>query len=182
MPTLAAAGPAHGFWRLVPAWRRAALVWLAVATALALAACAAPTRASLGQPHWSGRLALQVAGETAQSFSAAFDLRGSPREGALELFTPLGSTAALIEWNPAGARLRAPGQPTREAASLPALVREATGADLPLAALFDWLDGQPTRAEGWQADLSQRAQGRLRAQRLALPQADLRVVLQETPP
>ena len=142
-----------------------------------LAGCAAPARAPVDGARWSGRLALQVEGDAQQSFSAGFDLRGSPREGQLELTTPLGSIAALLQWAPGRARLWAPGQPERSAASLDDLVSQATGAPLPVAVLFDWLDGIPTAAQGWQADLSQRPQGRLRARKLTTPAADLRLVL-----
>jgi outer membrane lipoprotein LolB len=128
--------------------------------------------------YWSGRLALQVPDEPQQSFSASFELRGSAQQGELSLFTPLGSTAALLRWAPGLATLRSDGQPERKFPSLDTLVSEATGAAIPVAALFDWLAGVPTAVAGWQADLSQRAQGRLRARRLppAAP-ADLRVVL-----
>lgn len=144
-----------------------------------LAGCAAPARAPVTGARWSGRLALQVEGDAQSSFSAGFDLRGSPREGELELTTPLGSVAALLQWSPGRARLWAPGQPDRSAGSLDELVTQATGAPLPVAALFDWLDGIPTPADGWQADLSQREQGRLRARRLTAPAADLRLVLEQ---
>jgi outer membrane lipoprotein LolB len=55
---------------------------------------------------------------------------------------------------------------------------EATGSAIPVAALFDWLEGRNTAVPGWQADLSELGQGRLRAQRMQPPPAaDLRVVL-----
>lgn len=139
--------------------------------------CAAPARGLLAGGRWSGRLALQVEGDAQRSFTAGFDLRGSPSEGELELTTPVGSTAALLRWAPGSARLWTPGQPERHAASLDALVAEGVGAPLPVAALFDWLAGIATEAEGWQADLSQRDQGRLRARKLTAPAADLRLVL-----
>lgn len=144
-----------------------------------LAGCAAPARAPVAGARWSGRLALQVEGDTERSFSAGFDLRGTPLEGELELTTPLGSIAALLQWAPGSARLSAPGQPERTAASLDDLVAQATGAPLPVAALFDWLAGRPTPAEGWQADLSQRPAGRLRARKLTAPAADLRLVIEQ---
>lgn len=158
---------------------------LALAALALVGGCATPRRVdeSLREAgrYWSGRLALQVPDEPQQSFSAAFELRGSAREGELSLFTPLGSTAALLRWAPGQATLRSDGQPPREFPSLESLVREAVGADLPVAALFDWLVGIPTAVAGWQADLSQRDQGRLRARRLTpTPQADLRVVLDPT--
>lgn len=143
-----------------------------------LAGCAAPDRGPVAGARWSGRLALQVEGDAQRSFSAGFDLRGSAQEGELELTTPLGGMAALLQWAPGSASLWTPGQPTRSAASLDELVTQAAGAPLPVAALFDWLGGIATAAEGWQADLSQRPQGRLRARKLSAPAADLRLVLE----
>lgn len=150
-----------------------------VALATQLAGCALPARAPTTGPRWSGRLALTVEGQASQSFTAGFDLSGSPQEGELELFTPLGGTAALLRWAPGNARLLSPGRPDRTAPSLEALLVEATGTALPVAALFDWLAGIPTTVEGWQADLSHRADGRLQARRLTNPQADLRLVLEQ---
>lgn len=153
----------------------AAAAW---APALVLTGCAlTPPAPPADGPRWSGRLALQVQGQADGGFTASFDLRGSARTGELELFTPLGGTAALLQWAPGRARLRAPGQPEREASSLDELVVQATGTSLPVAALFDWLAGTPSAAEGWQVDLSGRPEGRLRARRLAVPAADLRILL-----
>ena len=150
--------------------------------ALLAAGCAAPPRrASEAEPRWSGRLSVQVQGERGQSFSAGFDLRGSAQAGDLELRTPLGQTAAVLQWSPQGARLQAPGQAERRAASLDELILQVMGTPVPVAALFDWLAGTPTATQGWQADLSRRAQGRLHARRLASPAADLRLVLEEQP-
>ena len=157
------------------AWAR----WL-LAFAVALAAgCASPPR--LTSPTdagpWSGRLALQVEDNQSQSFSAAFELKGSARSGELALFTPIGGTMAVLAWAPDSATLRTNGQ-TRNFESVDSLVAHATGAAIPIGALFDWLRGIDTPVAGWQADLSLLGQGRLRAQRLEPPpQADLRVVL-----
>lgn len=53
-----------------------------------------------------------------------------------------------------------------------------TGSVLPIAALFDWLNGQPVSAQGWEADLSRLPEGRLVATRVVpLPSAVLRVIL-----
>lgn len=126
---------------------------------------------------WSGRLALQVEDNQSQSFSAGFELRGSARAGELTLYNPLGGTLAALTWEPGSATLRSNGQ-TRESSSVDSLVAHATGSPIPVAALFDWLRGANTPVPGWQADLSQLPQGRLRAQRLQPPPpADLRVVL-----
>jgi outer membrane lipoprotein LolB len=126
---------------------------------------------------WSGRLALQVQDQPGQSFSAGFELRGRAAAGELTLLNPLGGVVAQLGWAPGTATLQANGQ-TRQFESLDALVAAATGSSIPVAALFDWLAGVNTPVAGWQPDLSQLPQGRLRAQRLEPPPAaDLRVVL-----
>lgn len=134
--------------------------------------------AALPASQWSGRLALQVEGGAPGSFAAGFELRGRPEAGELLILTPLGSTAARLEWSPGQARLFAGGQ-VREAASVDALAQEVTGAPLPVAALFDWLAGTATPIAGWQADLSELREGRLAARRDSPPPvARLRLVLE----
>ena len=132
-----------------------------------------------GTPFWSGRLALQVEGSSAQSFSAGFELKGSTQSGELNLFNPLGGTVARMAWQPGNATLFARGE-TRQFDSLAALVEQATGAPLPVAALFDWLRGDNTAIPGWQADLSHLDDGRLSAVRSQpQPTATLRVVIDQ---
>lgn len=156
--------------------------WCAVlAAALLVAGCAAPQRppAAAGEQLWNGRLALTVEGQADRSFSAGFELRGAPQAGELTLFNPLGGTVAVLSWAPGSATLRANGE-TRQFASVEALAQEATGAPLPIASLFDWLAGRATPVPGWQADVSQVAEGRLRARRTdPPPPADLRVVFSD---
>ena len=148
--------------------------------ALLLAGCATPAPTAQGlEPHWSGRLAVQVDGEPRQSFSAGFDLRGSARAGELELRGPLGQTVARLRWNAQGARLQAPGHGEREAATLDDLIVQVVGTSVPVAALFDWLAGRPTAVDGWRADLSRQSSGRLQARREAPPATDLRLVLEQ---
>jgi outer membrane lipoprotein LolB len=151
----------------------------AVACALLLAACAAPrTPTAPGVQTWNGRLALNVEGRASQSFSAGFELKGAPETGELTLTNPLGGTAAILSWAPGRATLQSGGS-TRQFASLEALAQEATGAPIPVAALFDWLAGRATAVEGWEVDVSQVADGRLRAHRSAPPPpADLRIVFE----
>ncbi len=162
----------------VAALRRAAVL----AAALILAACATPPKpagpVSAESGPWSGRLALQVEDNQRQSFSAGFQLQGTAGAGELTLFNPLGGILAVLGWAPGSATLRANGE-IQAFPSVEALVAHATGAAIPLAALFDWLRGTDTPVAGWKTDLSQLAQGRLRAQRLQPPPlADLRVVLE----
>ena len=84
----------------------------------------------------------------------------------------------MLAWTPGTATLRANGN-TRQFPSLEDLAQEATGAPLPVAALFDWLAGKATPIAGWQADVTQVAEGRLRARRSEPPPpADLRVLFE----
>lgn len=127
---------------------------------------------------WSGRLALQVDGSETQSFSATFELRGRAEAGELSLFSPLGSTLAVLQWSPGSATLRN-GNDQRSFGSLDALAAQVTGTAIPIAALFDWLAGTPTPVPGWQPDLRQHDEGRISARRTdPLPTATLRVVFE----
>jgi outer membrane lipoprotein LolB len=163
---------------------RAALARWSLAGAVVLAAgCAIPPKAPPGADRaagpWSGRLALQVEGNQRQSFSASFELKGTPDTGELALHNPLGGTVAVLAWAPGSAKLRTSGQ-VRDFDSVDALVTHATGAAIPVAALFDWLRGVDTPVRGWRTDLSLLGQGRLRAERFEPPpRADLRVILDQ---
>lgn len=151
----------------------------ALGLALLLGACSTPPRAvEPGGSAWTGRLAVRVDSEPPQSFSAGFDLRGHPQAGELQLNSPLGNSLATVVWTPAGAELRQGEQITRRG-SLDELTTELGGTALPVAALFDWLKGQPTDSTGWQADLSRHSEGRVSARRLhPAPAAELRIVFQ----
>ncbi len=152
----------------------------ALALAALLGACTTPPRLPPppGEEAWNGRLALQIDSQPPQSFSAGFDLRGTPSAGELQLTSPLGNTLAMVVWNRDGAELRQGGQVTRRG-SLDELTTELSGTAVPVAALFDWLRGQPGQAPGWLADLTRHADGRLTARRTEPPPtAELRVVFQ----
>ena len=162
--------------------RPLALAALLLAPALALLqACAvapAPADAAAQPNQWSGRLGLLVASEPPQSFHAGFQLSGNAQAGELSLNSPLGSTLAVMQWQPGQTVLRQ-GEQTRRYDSLEALAQEVTGAAIPVRALFGWLNGMPQAVEGWEADLSRLPDGRLVARRLMpLPTAELRVVLE----
>ena len=150
-----------------------------VFAALLLAACAqVPRTQEVEGPLRTGRLAMSVQDQPGQSFSAAFELRGTAQAGELTLFTPVGGTAAVLRWDGRQATLEQPGREPQRFDSVDEMVRQATGAPVPLAALFDWLAGVPTAVPGWEPDLAQLGEGRLRARRVEPPpQADLRVVL-----
>lgn len=157
-----------------------ALLWL-------LTACAVPpvaqTADSVAVAAWRGRLALRVeaiaAASEAQSVAAAFELSGTPQQGELTLYTPLGSTAAQLDWTAQSAVLRRDGE-VRHFASLADLIGFTLGTQIPVAALFAWLAGEPVSAAGWSADLSRHAAGHILARRLApAPAAEIRLVLEK---
>jgi outer membrane lipoprotein LolB len=109
--------------------------------------------------------------------TAGFELRGSPSHGELQLFSPLGNTLAILTWTPSTASLRHEAQ-EQTSGSLDDLVSQATGAEIPVRALFDWLSGMPAEVAGWQADLSQLPEGRLQVRRITpAPTVDLRLKL-----
>lgn len=144
-----------------------------------LSACATPAPAPQdGEVLWSGRLSLQVDSTPPQSFSSAFDLRGAPSAGELQLTSPLGNTLATVVWTAQSAELRQGSRVTRRG-SLDELTTELSGTAVPVTALFGWLRGEQGDAPGWQADLSRQAEGRITARRAApLPAAELRIVFQ----
>jgi outer membrane lipoprotein LolB len=160
--------------------RRAFGAW-AFAAALVLAGCATPPRTEkpAGQANlWSGRLALQVEGNQSQSFAAGFELKGDANIGELTLSNPLGGIMAAMTWSPGSATLRSNGK-TQQFDSVDALVAGATGSPIPVAALFDWLQGKNTSVAGWEANLSLLPQGRISARRTQPePAADLRIALE----
>ena len=136
------------------------------------------TQAEQAVPFWHGRLALRFDNPEKPSFFANFELTGHDQTGELNLFGPLGNTVASLRWTPQGAVLISNGE-SRQFESLDALATEATGAAIPITALFQWLHGQNTVVAGWQADLSQLAQGRLQARRVQPePAAELRIILE----
>jgi outer membrane lipoprotein LolB len=155
-------------------------VWLAL---LFLVGCASMSghKPALGaaQSHWQGRLALKVHSTPAQAFAADFDLQGNAEAGTLSFFTPLGGTAARLQWDADGAQLQTTGAP-QHFESLDALTLHITGAPLPVASLFAWLHGLEPDTPGWQADLRELSTGRLLAQRLPpeVP-AELKITLDQ---
>ena len=160
--------------------RIARSLWLLLFLAC-VAGCAstlpATTPIDAAAPHWQGRLLVKVTGPQPSSFSSSFELRGSATTGQLELSNVLGNVLARIVWAPGSASLHSSGAP-QHFDGLDALTLKIVGAELPVAHLFDWLQGQPRAADGWQLDLSAQDQGRILAHRnTPLPEVDLRIVL-----
>lgn len=154
------------------------MAWWIVLCLLWLVGCTqAAHRTAADEGTWSGRIALQVEGQASQSFSAMFELQGNAKDGGLVLLSPLGNRIAQLSWNSGHAQLLS-GPDTRSSESLEALLQDVTGTQIPVAALFDWLNGIQTTAPDWQADLSSLADGRLVARRNhPAPPATLRIVL-----
>lgn len=168
----------------------AALVLLLLV--LLLAGCSAPvisaparTTDTAAHNIWNGRMGLLIdapdnpaGGYGEQSFSASFELQGTPQQGSLSLFSPLGAKVAQLEWQPGTAWL-SQGEQIFESSSLQELVQRSLGTDVPVEALFQWLQGRATPVAGWHVNLSQYAQGRITAERhTPLPHAKLRLVLE----
>jgi len=169
--------------------RRQCVVALAWGAVLALGACASPaplrpqapdatsTQASPEATHWSGRLALTIESDPVQHFSANFELWGNADQGSLSLSSPLGQQLALAQWDAQQALLQHNGRSTAYP-NMDELSAALTGVALPLRPLFAWLRGQAAELEGWQADLSRHAQGRLQARRWQpAPAVELRLIL-----
>ena len=163
-------------------WGLAGLrLWFLFAIFL-IAGCATATRPSGAfdaNNHWQGRIAIKVLSSPPQAFSSDFELDGQGDAGTLALLSPLGNTVAQMQWAPGLAQLRHAGE-VRNFESLSALAQQATGTELPVAALFDWLRGTATPAPGWDADLSQLPEGRLQARRSAdsAPAVELKILLE----
>lgn len=129
--------------------------------------------------QFAGRIGLQIQSDPPQAFFAGFELKGNADRGDLTLISPIGSVIGMMRWSP-GEALLENGRDVRHFTSVDALLQETTGAPIPVAALFDWLDGKSTTMNGWTADLTQRITGRITAKRTApQPQMDLRIVLDQ---
>lgn len=163
------------------------LFWLAsFLFSFFIASCASHKSAGdingLNIEAWSGRISVRTTGagfQTPQQFSAGFVLTGSATKGELSLDTPLGTTLAKARWAPGMAELTQGGN-TQAYASIDDMTTALTGEPLPLAALFQWLQGEASAVNGWTPNLTQHAQGRISATRQQ-PSGDtlIRVVLDQ---
>ncbi len=160
--------------------------WLALLVSALMAGCAAPSRTAkplsteqASSPEWQGRISVQVQGDNPSSMSASFFLRGDAKSGELDLYSPLGTTLGALQWTPQLVQL-SDGSKHQYFNSLAELTEKATGAALPIDAIFGWLQGRDAQASGWQADLSGVSQGSLSARRTApAPEVTLRIKLDQ---
>jgi outer membrane lipoprotein LolB len=163
--------------------------------ALLISGCA--TRPA--QPaDFRGRLALRIEGDAERSFSADFELQGSPDSGRLVLSTALGLRLAEARWSRLEAVLDTGNGSPQSFTDLEAMTREIFGETVPVSALFDWLRGRPwpkapSRALpapetgfsqiGWSVLLERFADGQLVARRDRLsPPLSLRIRLDSPSP
>lgn len=158
----------------------------------ALAGCA-----SLQTPHaegmqvLTGRLSVRVESDPVRALSAAFELSGNAREGAMALTSPLGNTLAQARWKPNDVMLETPGSQQRYP-DLDTMAERALGERVPLAALFDWLRGRPWSGAssealsngeagfsqlGWRVGLGRYTEGWVEARRDAPPAVTMRARL-----
>ena len=112
-----------------------------------LGACTLPPQPPR-DAFWQGRMSLTVHQTPVQHVSAAFELEGNAIEGELTLFSPLGHASLVLRWSPGLAQWLQNGQ-TRNFANLSEMTQAATGTDLPLTALFEWLAGRDLAVPGW---------------------------------
>lgn len=139
-----------------------------------------------GQFYFSGRIAVSVSADPnipnskADSWSANFELSGSPQEGSLRLATPVGTTVAHVEWSADHAMVQT-NEETLMFANLDELTRSYFNQNIPIAALFDWLAGKPTQQDvpGWEVDLKRASNHIIKAEKNAAnaPKIKLRAVV-----
>ena len=160
--------------------------WLALLIGALLAGCATPNRTAkhlsaeqANTPEWQGRISVQVQGDNPTSMSASFLLHGDAKNGELDLYSPLGTTLGALQWTPQLVQLSDGGK-HQYFTSLAELTEKATGAALPIEAIFGWLQGSDVQAAGWLADLSAAPQGSITARRTApAPEVTLRIKLDQ---
>jgi len=154
--------------------------WLVVCCLSLLTACANfnSLHDKTMQDSWQGRVAVNIASDPAQAFSAHFALQGSASEGVLTLTSMLGTREATLRWSAHAAALQTP-QELRQFESADAMLMHILGTPLPLATLFGWLQGERVPGPGWDVDLLNLAAGRIRARRLAPdPAAEIKIILE----
>jgi outer membrane lipoprotein LolB len=144
-----------------------------------LSACSTAPRQAIdaSTQTWQGRMGVLIETQPKQQMSATFALEGSAQAGQLDLFTPLGTTTATLQWSPTTANWLHDGR-VDDFEDLPSLLQKVMGTDLPLDDLFHWMHGQATHADGWQVDLSNFEQGKIKAVReTPEPRVTLRIQL-----
>ena len=157
-----------------------------------LGACAAPTpprtpSVNHGFMGVSGKISVRIDSfndRPPQSVVALFDLQiTNGQSGQLELSSPLGTMMGRASWGPDQVRLYTP-HTERIYPHLAALSQDLLGENVPIEALFDWLNGRPwpmaasspLPAPGrgfnqldWLVKLDRESEGLILAERLSAP-------------
>jgi outer membrane lipoprotein LolB len=165
--------------------------WLSLGLALLvlLTACSTAPRHVAVDPtnpdaigHWEGRLNLRVAKNPPEQFSTSFEMTGRPEQGQLSLLSPLGTTMAMVRWNPQGASLQQ-GSDVQNFTSMDELTLRLSGAALPLPQLMAWLDRTGPPVQGWQINAQALKSGRrvMAERQQPLPALQLTVLLDPNP-
>jgi len=132
--------------------------------------------------HWEGRLTLRIEKNPPEQFSTSFEMTGRPEQGQLSLLSPLGTTMAMVRWNPQGANLLQ-GSEVQSFASMDELTLRLTGAALPLPQLMAWLDRTGPPVNGWQINAQALKSGRrvMAERQQPMPALQLTVLLDPNP-
>lgn len=95
---------------------------------------------------YSGKLNLQTIadGKNKKSMTLNFELQGNLQNGQLNLLGPLGTQVMQLQWEPHMAILRQ-GKNQITATHLGQLTNTLLGFELPLDAVFQWLENQPSK-------------------------------------
>ncbi len=128
--------------------------------------------------HWEGRLTLRVDKNPPEQFSTTFEMTGRPEKGELTLLSPLGTTLAVVRWDPQSASLQQ-GSELQQFPSMDDLTQRLTGAALPLPQLMAWLDRTGPPVAGWKIQAQALKSGRrvLAERQLPLPSLQLTLLL-----
>lgn len=170
-------------WQRFTAWITLSIVLLATC----MGASCTFDRLKGAPQRFVGRIALSQEADPnnpdskADSWSAHFELAGTPEQGTLLLYTPVGTVIAQIEWQPNFASVKT-SDAYHTYTNLNNLTFSYFQQNIPVAALFDWLRGQPTQQhiQGWEVDLTRAASGVIKAQRLTpAPIIRLRAIVDE---
>ena len=96
----------------------------------------------------------------------------------MTIYSPIGTTLAVASWNADGATL-SEGSKKQSFASMEALTRAVTGANLPMSTLMTWLNADGESLNGWEIRSETPASGRrLFAKRISpLPELQLTLIL-----
>ena len=138
--------------------------------------------------YFAGRLSLtevsdshNPAQQNTQSWTAHFELAGTPEHGKLMLYTPVGTTVAKVVWQNKQAFVE-PSNGIEYFSGLDEISSTYFHQDIPITALFDWLQGKPTQQDikGWEVDLTRADRGIIKAERLTpQPRVTLKAVVDE---